>query len=81
MKIGETMKDETYCENIDEILKELITDKEGLTTEEVSLRQTQQGKNELKAKKARTLFDMLLEQLTDKMIIILLIASLLSFFF
>ena len=80
MKIGETMKDETYCENIDEILKELITDKEGLTTEEVSLRQTHQGKNELKAKKARTLFDMLLEQLTDKMIIILLIASLLSFF-
>ena len=80
MKIGETMKDETYCENIDEILKELITDKEGLTTEEVSLRQTHHGKNELKAKKARTLFDMLLEQLTDKMIIILLIASLLSFF-
>lgn len=73
------MKETSYSETIEELLKELITSKEGLSTSEVSLRQSQQGKNELRAKKARTIVDMIIEQLTDKMIIILLIASILSF--
>lgn len=74
------MKETSYCETIEELLKELITSKEGLNTSEVALRQSQQGKNELRAKKTRTILDMIIEQLTDKMIIILIIASILSFF-
>ena len=50
-----------------------------INTNEVTLRQSRQGKNELRAKKARTILDMIVEQLTDKMIIILFIASILSF--
>lgn len=73
------MKEKTYSESMEEIFQELVTSKEGLTTNEVTLRQSQQGKNELRAKKARTILDMIVEQLTDKMIIILFIASILSF--
>ena len=74
------MNHNAFCKNIETVLEELITSNEGLKTNEVLLRQKQQGKNELKAKKTMTLFDMMIEQLTDKMIIILLIASILSFF-
>ena len=73
------MKENIYSKSIEEVFQELVTSKEGLTTEEVVLRQSQQGKNELRAKKSLTILDMLLEQLTDKMIIILFIASILSF--
>ena len=73
------MKEKAYSESMEEIFQELVTSKEGLNTNEVSLRQSQQGKNELRAKKARTILDMIVEQLTDKMIIILFIASILSF--
>lgn len=73
------MKEKTYSESMEEIFQELVTSKEGLNTNEVTLRQSQQGKNELRAKKARTILDMIVEQLTDKMIIILFIASILSF--
>lgn len=73
------MKEKAYSESMEEIFQELVTSKEGLNTNEVTLRQSQQGKNELRAKKARTTLDMIVEQLTDKMIIILFIASILSF--
>lgn len=73
------MKEKAYSESMEEIFQELVTSKEGLNTNEVTLRQSQQGKNELRAKKARTILDMIVEQLTDKMIIILFIASILSF--
>lgn len=73
------MKEKAYSESMEEIFQELVTSKEGLNTNEVTLRQAQQGKNELRAKKARTILDMIVEQLTDKMIIILFIASILSF--
>ncbi len=73
------MKEKAYSESMEEIFQELVTSKEGLNTNEVTLRQSQQGKNELRTKKARTILDMIAEQLTDKMIIILFIASILSF--
>lgn len=70
----------SYQKNIKTIIKELnINEKIGLTTTEVKKKQEQYGCNELKQKPKKTITKMIIEQLTDKMIIILLIASLLSF--
>ena len=63
-----------------QVIEELKTnEKTGLTQEEVKHRQEKYGLNELKQKKKKTILKMIAEQLTDKMIIILLIASILSF--
>ena len=71
---------ENYQKDIKSILEELKTnEKKGLTTTEVKNRQEKYGSNELKQKPKKTILKMILEQLTDKMIIILLIASILSF--
>ena len=48
------MNHNAFCKNIETVLEELITSNEGLKTNEVLLRQKQQGKNELKAKKTMT---------------------------
>ena len=63
----------------EEILKILKTSKEGLSSEEALKRLKNDGKNELKEKKEKSLLEMFAGQLKDKMIIILLIASVLSF--
>ena len=63
----------------EEILKTLKTQETGLTTEEALQRLKTEGKNELAEKKEKNLFAMFASQLKDKMIIILLIASVLSF--
>ena len=69
-----------YQKQLEEVIKELNTNtKTGLTTKEVKKRQAEYGSNELQQKKKKTIGKMILEQLTDKMIIILLIASALSF--
>lgn len=71
---------ESYRKDIRTIIKELNSnEKIGLTTTEVKKKQEQYGFNELKQKPKKTIMKMIIEQLTDKMIIILLIASLLSF--
>ncbi len=71
---------ESYVKELDTVIKELNTNINiGLTTSEVEKRQEKYGPNELKQKKKKTIFKMVMEQLTDKMIIILLIASILSF--
>lgn len=71
---------ENYQKDLKTIIEELKTNtKTGLTAEEVRKRQEQYGLNELKQKKKKTILKMVIEQLTDKMIIILLIASILSF--
>ena len=71
---------DNYQKQLEEVIKELNTNtKTGLTTKEVKKRQTEYGSNELQQKKKKTIGKMILEQLTDKMIIILLIASALSF--
>ena len=73
------MKD-NYQKELLKVLEELkVDEKKGLTTQEVKKRQEKYGINELKQKKKKTIIKMILEQLTDKMIIILLIASILSF--
>ena len=63
----------------EEILKTLKTQETGLTTEEALQRLKIEGKNELAEKKEKSLLAMFVSQLKDKMIIILLIASVLSF--
>lgn len=72
MKHWHTMK-------LEEIYETLKTKKEGLSSAEANQRLEQNGKNELASKPRTTVFEMLLEQLKDKMIIILFIASLISF--
>ena len=72
---------ENYQKDIKSIIEQLNTnEKEGLTLHEVKKRQEKYGPNELKQKQKKTILKMIAEQLTDKMIIILLIASILSFF-
>ena len=53
--------------------------KKGLTNEEVLEKLKKYGYNELNQKKKKTILKMLLEQLTDAMIIILIIAAIISF--
>ena len=71
---------ENYQKNLDSVIQSLNTNiKTGLTENEIKKRQEKYGPNELKQKKKKTILKMVIEQLTDKMIIILLIASILSF--
>ena len=68
-----------YTNSSDEILKELNSNLSGLTTDEATNRLDKYGYNELKQKKKQTILKMILLQLKDAMIIILFIASLISF--
>ena len=71
---------ESYKKSLKEVLEELNTSEDvGLSSNEVKKRLEKYGPNELVQKKKKTILKMILEQLTDKMIIILLIASILSF--
>ena len=71
------MKD-IYKYKLEDALNLLKTTKEGLSSKEVNLR-SKKGLNEIKTKKRATILEIILKQLKDKMIIILLIASFLSF--
>lgn len=77
---------ETHKENknwhskpIGEIFAELDTTEEGLSDKEAEKRLKENGYNELKNKKIRTIFELIWEELTDPMILILIGASILSF--
>ena len=70
---------EVYKKKIEELYKELKTNVNGLSKDDAQARLNKNGKNVLISKKKVSIFKMILEQLTDKMIIILLIASFLSF--
>ena len=62
-----------------EVLKDLCTnEKEGLSEEEVKLRQEKNGKNKLQEKKKESIVIKFLKQFNDFMIIILIIASIIS---
>ena len=72
------MKD-AYTKSSNDILEELNSKKEGLEEKEVTKRIEIYGYNEIEAKKPKTILEMVIEQLKDKMILILLLASILSF--
>ena len=62
-----------------DLFEELKTSEKGLSDGEALKRLTLNGKNVLASKKKVSIFKMILEQLTDKMIIILFVAAFLSF--
>jgi Ca2+-transporting ATPase len=63
----------------DEVMRELNAQTDGLSSEEVQKRLQEFGPNELKKEKRKSPLKLFLEQFTDILIIILLIATVLSF--
>ena len=72
------MKD-AYTKSSKDILEELSSKKDGLNEKEVTKRIEKYGYNEIEAKKPKTILEMVIDGLKDKMILILLLASILSF--
>ena len=67
-----------YCEEGQAVLQELGSSKQGLSKDEAARRLEQNGKNKLAAAKGKSLIRRFLEQLSDPMIIILLVAAAVS---
>ena len=72
------MKD-AYTKSSVDVIKELNSSTDGLTDKEASIRLEKYGLNEIERTKQKTILEMIVEQLKDKMILILLLASILSF--
>ena len=70
---------EAYTKSSNEVIESLNSRIEGLNQEEVSIRLEKYGYNEIKEKKKKTIFSMIIDELKDRMILILLLASILSF--
>ena len=68
-----------YNKKIDEIEKELETNSQGLSKNEVKKRQEKYGKNQLPRKKADSIFKIFISEFNDPMIILLLFAIVASF--
>ncbi len=68
-----------HTKNIEEIYTKLKTSNLGLSDKEASLRLKKDGYNELVSKKKTSIWQMILYQLKDAMIIILFIAAIISF--
>ncbi len=71
------MKD-AYKYSCEDVLKKLKTSEKGLSTKEVNIR-SREGKNEIVSQKKANILEIIVKSLKDKMIIILLIASVVSF--
>ena len=67
-----------YCENQEEVLKQLNASESGLSQAEAQKRLEENGKNRLEAAKGKSIIRRFLEQLADPMIIILLAAAAIS---
>ena len=67
-----------YCEEKEAVLSELSSCPEGLSSQEAQARLEANGKNKLAAAPGKSLLRRFLEQLTDPMIIILLVAAAIS---
>ncbi|MBE6632794.1 MAG: cation-translocating P-type ATPase [Ruminococcaceae bacterium] len=67
-----------YCTEKEEVLKQLNATENGLTSEEAAKRLEANGKNRLAAAKGKSLLRRFLEQISDPMIIILLVAAAIS---
>ncbi len=68
-----------HSKKIEEVLKDVKSSEGGLSDKEAKDRLDKYGYNMLRQKKRRSIFKLLWEQLTDPMIIILILASALSF--
>ena len=68
-----------YClSQVDDVLQELKTSKDGLTSQEAAKRLEQNGKNKLAEAKKDSLLKRFFDQMRDPMIIILLVAAAVS---
>ena len=67
-----------YLEQVDSVLSHIKSSEKGLTSAEAEKRLSENGKNKLKEGKKKTTFQRIMEQLSDPMIIILIIAAIIS---
>ena len=67
-----------FLKDSDEVLKELNTTENGLTSEEAQKREEKYGKNKLQEAKKTSLIKRFFQQLADPMIIILIVAAAIS---
>ncbi len=67
-----------YLEQVDSVFNHVKSSEAGLTTAEAEKRLAENGKNKLKEGKKKTVFQRILEQLSDPMIIILIVAAVIS---
>ena len=67
-----------YCENQENVLKQVSSSETGLTSSEAQSRLEKNGKNKLNAEKGKSIVKRFLEQLADPMTIILLCAAAIS---
>ncbi len=75
----EIQKTNWHSMSIKDVLKELETTEEGLTDKEAEKRLKEYGYNELRSKSRRSVFEIIWEEITDPMILILIGAVILSF--
>lgn len=73
-------KNEWHRENIEQVLVDMDSAKEGLTSAEALKRLDRYGANELKSKKRKTPFMMFLDQFRDFMILVLIAAAVIAGF-
>ncbi|MBQ2934592.1 MAG: HAD-IC family P-type ATPase, partial [Clostridia bacterium] len=67
-----------YLQKIEDVFKHIGSTAEGLTSSEANARLQKYGKNKLDEGKKKTMFQRVLEQISDPMIIILIIAAVIS---
>ncbi len=67
-----------YLQEIAEVFKNISSGENGLSSQDAEKRLAENGKNKLKEGKKKTIFQRIIEQLSDPMIIILIIAALVS---
>ncbi|GAA0856258.1 cation-translocating P-type ATPase [Clostridium nitritogenes] len=72
------MKESYHSFNKEEVLEKLNVTEEGLTDEEASLRLKTYGYNELRKVPKKSIWKMIKEQLSDIMVLILIVAAILS---
>ena len=67
-----------YLQSQDDVISSLKTTRDGLTAEEAGKRLSEYGPNKLEEKKKDSILKKFLEELSDPMLIILMIAAVLS---
>lgn len=72
-------KENWYQKEQKEIFKKLKTSKRGLSTKDVEYRQHKYGKNELPQKRGTSIFQILWEEVTDPIVLLLVVTVIFSF--
>ena len=67
-----------YLEQVDSVFNHVKSSENGITTAEAEKRLAENGKNKLKEGKKKTIIQRIMEQLSDPMIIILIVAAVIS---